>query len=420
MKNLYKCFLICFALFVMWFMEDINARAIDYSDACGEEINGYNEVLHRCGTNYIYVGEDRHKSSFFTSSIFLYDTKQTIYAGKVDGIDTFYVREFQYFSVVYDDRGMFTSDENRWSDITLNGALIYTSKFKDNALVDQSKNHKPVLYQRVGTYMIRQYVGSTLTNVTHVIIPERSEYGGRIARLKYGSREIGVDTLYGRNSNLSIGFAPNDFGYGDYVNVKVNSCDIRVFFAHTINIDNSEFRDCLKYNTNNTLQINITNGFDEKQTFKYSFILLSNDVSINLESTMTAIETTSRRIVIKATAGQGKKLQEEYNLYYWSKNPNDSLSIDDFLKNFDSSKYKGSYSEGRGVILRDTVGTYYLYALAKDDDSTIVVRSDEYVLKKKEQLNDIIWKDFIFVGGLCILAILPIIIYLGIRGKDTD
>ena len=70
MKNLYKCFLICFALFVMWFMEDINARAIDYSDACGEEINGYNEVLHRCGTNYIYVGEDRHKSSFFTSSIF--------------------------------------------------------------------------------------------------------------------------------------------------------------------------------------------------------------------------------------------------------------------------------------------------------------------------------------------------------------
>ena len=58
--------------------------------------------------------------------------------------------------------------------------------------------------------------------------------------------------------------------------------------------------------------------------------------------------------------------------------------------------------------------------MAKDDDSTVVVRSDEYVLKKKEKLNKIVMNDVVIVSVLGALAIIPICIYLGIRGKDTD
>ena len=58
--------------------------------------------------------------------------------------------------------------------------------------------------------------------------------------------------------------------------------------------------------------------------------------------------------------------------------------------------------------------------MARDDDSTIVVRSDEYVLKKKEKLNKIVMNDVVIVSVLGALAIIPICIYLGIRGKDTD
>ena len=155
------------------------------------------------------------------------------------------------------------------------------------------------------------------------------------------------------------------------------------------------------------MSLTVYNGFNKGKTFKYSFSLNSNDVSIKLENSVSAIETSSRRLVIKAYAGSGKTLDTHYNLYYWSKNPDDKLTYQDFMTNYEASKNKGNYNESRGVILRETVGVYYLYALAKDDDSTVVVRSDEYVLKEEARLTKIILKDVIFVGGLIVLAALP-------------
>ena len=90
------------------------------------------------------------------------------------------------------------------------------------------------------------------------------------------------------------------------------------------------------------------------------------------------------------------------------------------MSNYEKSENKGSYSGNKGVILREKEGTYYLYALAVDNDSQVVVRSDKYVLKMKDKLNRIIVKDVVFVIALIFGAILPIVIYLFIREKDTD
>ena len=92
------------------------------------------------------------------------------------------------------------------------------------------------------------------------------------------------------------------------------------------------------------------------------------------------------------------------------------------LKNIwqQNSDKKGTYTSNKGVILIDSEGAYYLYALAKDDDSYVVVRSEKYVLNGSGFVNKIIYKDFILVGILCVAAALPIFIYLFVRGKDTD
>mgnify|MGYP003295653248 CR=1 FL=1 len=88
------------------------------------------------------------------------------------------------------------------------------------------------------------------------------------------------------------------------------------------------------------------------------------------------------------------------------------------MSNYENSLYKGRYTSSKGVILRDTEGTYYLYALAKDDDSSLVVRSDEYILKKGTKINKVIIDDVIIVFILGVLAIAPIAVYLIIRVKE--
>ena len=110
-------------------------------------------------------------------------------------------------------------------------------------------------------------------------------------------------------------------------------------------------------------------------------------IFFNFSSISSEVISSSRRIVINAIAGKGKQLNENLSLYYWSKNPNDGLNYSDFMVNYEKSENKGTYNSTSGVILRNEEGTYYLYALAKDGNSEIVVRSDEYVLKKKEKLN---------------------------------
>ena len=42
-----------------------------------------------------------------------------------------------------------------------------------------------------------------------------------------------------------------------------------------------------------------------------------------------------------------------------------------------------------------------------------------YILKKNTRLNKVETSDVVFVVGLSMCAVLPIIIYLFIRGKDT-
>ena len=41
------------------------------------------------------------------------------------------------------------------------------------------------------------------------------------------------------------------------------------------------------------------------------------------------------------------------------------MKYEEFLSNYENSRYRGVYSSSKGVILRDAEGTYYLYALAK-------------------------------------------------------
>ena len=176
---------------------------------------------------------------------------------------------------------------------------------------------------------------------------------------------------------------------------------------------------CLKRNEKNALNITLYNGFNEPAIFKYKFNLVSEKITINLESTVSKLETSSRRILINAKAGNGKELDKNYSLYYWSTSSTDGLNYEDFMENYKNSKYKGTYSDSKGVILRNTEGVYYLYALAKDDDSSTVVKSDEYVLKESQKLNKVIIDDVIIVCVLGILALLPIVVYLVTRVKDT-
>ena len=140
-------------------------------------------------------------------------------------------------------------------------------------------------------------------------------------------------------------------------------------------------------------------------------------MSIEYSSIDSLIESSSRRIVINATAGKCKTIDTDYCWYYWSTSEDDSLLYDDFLKNYANSDYKGSYSKDKGVILRNTSGTYYLYALAKDDDSWVVEKSEGYVLNNNQEWVRYSIEDLIFIVSLLIVMVLPISIYLFIRKK---
>jgi hypothetical protein len=149
----------------------------------------------------------------------------------------------------------------------------------------------------------------------------------------------------------------------------------------------------------------------------YFINALSTNVSINFSSISSDVISSSRRIVISANAGIGGELDRDYCWYYWSTNPNDSLEYEDFLVNYAKSEYKGSYSEDKGVILRNTSGTYYLYALAKDEDSYIVSRSEGYTLDDNGFSFELTINDWIFIVSLLILVVVPILIYLSTRRR---
>jgi len=412
--------LVFFAFFLNFILDAENIKAVDYNALCNDKIEANDGIYGKCGNNNIYLTDSVSKSSYFVSTLNLYDDAQILYAGKVGGLDTFYSMGFHYYGVIYDDRGLFTSDDNYWSDISLNGVLIYEGKINDSFLVEQSKTSPVRFYGEAGTYLIRQYKGKKLIKAVKVIVANERDYGIEIEKVQYGDKTVGLDYLVGKSDDVKFFISGGVYGYGDKIKISINECEFIKKFNVNLTIKNQEIRECLTYNEKNSMSLTVYNGFNKGKTFKYNFNLNSNNVSIKLESSINAIETSSRRLVVKAYAGSGKTLDEKYNLYYWSKNPNDNLTYESFMTNYELSENKGTYTDSRGVILRETVGVYYLYALAKDDDSTVVVRSDEYVLKEETRLTKIVLKDVVFVGGLIVLSALPIFAYLIVRGKDND
>ena len=416
--NLFVSYALAFLAFLMF--DNVSVSAFDYASVCSEEVVADGGIHKKCGDNILYLTDDENKSSYFVSTIELYNDAEIIYAGVIDGVDTFYSGGFYYYGIVYDETNIFSSGNDSWSDIILNGVLIYDGAFDDNFFINQSKKEFVVFYKEVGTYLIRQYTGNEIEKVVRIVVVDKKENRIGISVAKYGGSTLLSETMIGNEGDFKFSISGGKYGYGKKVDVKVNECQFKVLFSENLVIENSNFNKCLHYNENNKVSLTVYDVFGKGKTFNYNFNLLSRDVSVKLENSVSSIETSSRRVVIKSYAGKGKSLNEEYNLYYWSKNPNDKLTYQDFMMNYENSDNKGVYSSSKGVILRDAQGSYYLYALAKDDDSTVVVRSEEYILKKKDRVNKIIMKDFAFVASLMVVGILSIVIYLFVRGKDTD
>ena len=416
MKKINYFILMLFSFFFFSFFCGDEVGAINYSYVCNETIDAKSGKYGACGNKNIFLINDTKKSSYLVSSLKLYDGAQIVYAGKVGNIDTFYALNFQYFSVVYDDRGMTTGKNDYWSEVARNGIVVYSGWFKDTVL-DDSEIKPVVKFKEVGEYIIKQYVGTSVVKTIRVNIVSKKSYDIYVNNPMYGSENINSNVITSINENLTFDITGGQYGIAKTVDVAVNDCEFSVQFSKSLKINNSKFRSCLKYNVNNSVSLTIYNGLNISKTFKYSFFINSSSVAIRLSDSVAATETSSRRIEIIATAGVGKILDRKYNLYYWSKSPNDSLNYNDFMTNYENSDYRGSYTDGRGVILRDAVGTYYLYALAKDDNSTVVVRSDKYILKKDDKLVDTRNKDILFVIFICLLASVPIFIYLGIKKR---
>jgi hypothetical protein len=202
---------------------------------------------------------------------------------------------------------------------------------------------------------------------------------------------------------------------------KTNPRDNKVKSEYTIKnntiVFGPNFNNLLSQGDTNKVVVTVENYLGFSETNTYYINALSSNVSINFASISSEVISSSRRIVINANAGIGEKLDKDYCWYYWSTNPNDSLKYEDFLINYARSEYKGSYSEDKGVILRNTAGTYYLYALAKDEDSYIVSRSEGYTLDDTGFYVSYSEYDAILVVSLLIIAIIPISIYLFIRKR---
>lgn len=422
MKKVYYNLLYIFiAFFALVFLDSTSVDALSYFQMCNDgNISAKNAMYYNCGDDPVFLyGEEEEKSSNFVSSLKINSGLNIIYAGKIDGMDTFYSLGFYYYGVVYDDRGLTTSKQNYWSDLSVNGVVVYDGKFTDNALVDQSKTDPVTFYNEKGTHLIRQYINNQVVKAIKVIVVEEKDSDLFIESAKLGEKNINDVSLFKQGEDLTFTITGGKYGFGSTAVVKFNDCKIVEDFRKKLVVSYSKFKNCAIENEDNSISLSLINGLGVEKTFKYSFGLKSNKVSIKLENTVSQTVTTSRRIVINATAGVGKKLNEEYSLYYWSKNPDDELEFGSFMTNYEESDYRGSYTNDRGVILRDCEGSYYLYALARDNDSIVVVRSDEYILERGKDINSIILKDAVIVGALILLAVVPILIYLHVRGKDT-
>ena len=409
---------IFFMLVFLSFGDKVDATYYEICNMGEVETNSFS--YNRCGTKIVYLyEEDKKHSSYIISNNTYGSSDELLYAGKIDGLDTFYGYKFLLYRVVYDDRGFFTHNDDMWMDMSINGLVVYSGEFKDSGLIDNSSAGFNVIYNEVGTYLLRQYKGGKVVKSIRVIIVGREDYDLNIKSAMWGGDNLASGQVTFSEEDMSFEFSGGKYGFANKVGVEINSCNLKFDFGKKISIPHEIFSKCVLDNDVNVVTLNMANGLNMSKSFTYKFKVSSENVSIKLESSISKIATSSRRIVIRASAGEGDTLDESSSLYYWSRRPDDRLTYQDFMSNYAVSEHRGSYTSDKGVILRNEVGTYYLYALAKDSDSVAVVRSDEYILTENNKINKVNQDDVIFVIILSILAILPIIVYIVIRGKDT-
>lgn len=408
-------------LFVFCFLFVGDVVKADYKETCSDiSVFSDNGKYRRCGTNIIYLYEnDKKHSSYIISNNEYGSEDELLYAGLVEGVHTFYGYRFSVYTVVYDAREWFSSDENMWMDMTLNNVVVYNGKFEDNYLVDESSERFSTIYNEVGTYFFRQYKGSEIVGKIRVVIVDKNDYDLSVESALWGDYSLFDSKMIVNDNDMVFSFGGGKYGFDENIRIGVNECYFSLKFSKVLRLSYGDFSSCLISDGVNKVVVELSNGLNMVKSFSYKFSLGREKVSISLESTVSKVETSSRRIVISASAGDGNVLDQEHNLYYWSTNPDDKLTYEDFMINYGKSENKGNYTSDKGVILRNEIGTYYLYALAKDDESSVVVRSDEYILKETVPINSVNRYDVLFVTIVLVFAIIPIIVYLVIRGKDT-
>lgn len=409
-KRLIKYLIICLALIATSFLLSFDIVEASYK-YCDKKVP--NTDYYDCG-NYIYTYyEDTLHSSIIYSSD---EEKSILYVGEKDGVSIFYADGLRYYNRSYDDRS--DDNNNLWTILSSRGEIIFDGSFDDSWIINDS--HEGYYYYNLNldVYTIRQYAndGKLYRTIAIYNIEDgevefiNAQYDGT------GVISSGTNEVLDCKNNFNVTMSGL---YGiKTVEVNINNTTVA---SNLINSTVYVYKDVM----NNSLlrgevvdiEIIAKDYFGKKNTKTYKFLLLNNIASIEFSTITSITESASRRIVVNASPGKGKTLDTDYCWYYWSTSPDDSLLYDDFLKNYALSSYKGSYSEDKGVILRDTSGTYYLYALAKDEDSYIVAKSEGYAL------NDYGYKvyyninDAIFIVSLLILCVVPVAIYLYIRKK---
>ena len=106
MRKITINFIIFIGCVLFFFAFGNNVKA-SYDSVCNKgEIVAKQSTYKKCGTGILYLyEEDKSNSSYLVSNKNYGSKDQVLYAGIVDGLDTFYAAGFDFYSVVYDDRG---------------------------------------------------------------------------------------------------------------------------------------------------------------------------------------------------------------------------------------------------------------------------------------------------------------------------
>lgn len=418
MRNIKYFVILGFSVLLMLFVgEKVKANYRDMCDV-GDIEAGNGSYYSRCYDENIYLMPGNKNSSYIITDTTFNDKQEILYAGVVNGLDTFYSTRFRVYSVVYDDRGLFSKNEDMWIDLSIDGVLVYTGEFENNILIDNS-SQEFFVYNQVGTYLIRQYRKGQIVSAIRMVVVNRFDNDLLVDSVTWGDEDLSSERITRNDGDIVFNVGGGKYGYGPNVLLNVNSCELEMRFSKKIVLSYDSISQCLVDNDTNKITLKLTNGLKMEKTFTYKFDLLVDRATIKLINSISTLTTNSRRIVIKASPGENATLDTNYNLYYWSTSPSDNLTYSDFMSNYEKSEYKGTYNSNMGVILRNEEGTYYLYALAKDENSVAVVRSDEYILTKEREINRVSKDNVIFVILMVIVAACPVFIYLLIRDKDT-